>query len=132
MDLSNDLLDEIDDRNRHQMAPYCTELMRLFCARVNLTPLFVFFSEDETDKVDPGDASFSLAGINNKYLEYANSCRVGHLITWSKRVDDHEEFSELLAGIEESMMQLGLLGDEITNLFLAAEINLRKSVPKKG
>jgi len=74
--------------------------------------------------IDSKTIKIAFDDVNDRYLSYFLELGGGHLIQFSRRLSDDEQFEEFLAGIFVAMKQMGLQLDTIAQIFLQAEANI--------
>jgi len=119
-----DLLDDITDRNVCRMTLITPEIMRLFCKKIHLQSVFDYFIDSRNSMIDSKTIKIAFDDVNDRYLSYFLELGGGHLIQFSRRLSDDEQFEEFLAGIFVAMKQMGLQLDTIAQIFLQAEANI--------
>ena len=119
-----DLMDGIVKRNVCRMTLITPEIMRLFCKKIHLQSVFDYFIDSRNSMIDSKTIKIAFDDVNDRYLSYFLELGGGHLIQFSKRLSDDEQFEEFVAGIYVAMEEMGLQADTIAQIFLQAEANI--------
>lgn len=117
----SEMIYEVIERNAFKMENYAKAVMRVFCCESRLQKLYDYFSDEKNMNADPYCNEFSISGINKKYLDYAISIRIAHLILFSCKINDEEEYDELLAGVDAAMAEMGFCAKDRLRMFQDAE-----------